>query len=283
MYNQYYFCERAHFNLIKFLKENNIKYTPDKITEENELISFSILSNSKNADYNLKKLEEIGTDRPLIFTHYSASEINKANLLVITPKKQCIEIVNKEDACIYSCKSTTSVGISKARHEEQKALFAIKKEPSMKTQTAFWAENSGFAEVFADYRVHNLVKENLLMGIQFKKVMDKKGKYSNKLYQMTSSYVIDSNCIGKGYGERKEVCHICGKEQYFIDNTYQLPLDISKIKVESDLYMTERIFGEGIAYPLYIISQRFYRLLKKNKLAGGLTISPVKEITDIIV
>lgn len=58
MYNQYYFCERARSSLIKFLKENNVKYTPDTI-EEGELISFSILSNSAAAHRIMKKLEAL--------------------------------------------------------------------------------------------------------------------------------------------------------------------------------------------------------------------------------
>lgn len=282
MYKQYYFCERAHLNLIKFLKENNIKYTPDNIDGEGDLIGFSVLSNSVAAHSILKRLEEMKASCPLVFMKYTVAELNKAKLLVMTPQKQSIDIINKEEAYIYLCKSTSSVGTSKARHEEQKGIFSINKEPSMKTQTAFWTEDTGFAEIFADYRVYNLVNENCLTGIEFKRVRDKKGVYSDKLYQMTSPYVLDSNCIGKGYGERKEICHLCGKEQYFIDNTYQLHLYISKIGVESDLYMTERIWGEGRAYPLYIISQRFYQLLKKNKLAGGLTIEPVAELIDIL-
>lgn len=150
----------------------------------------------------------------------------------------------------------------------------------MTTQTAFWTEDTGLAERFADYRVYNLVKENFLNGIEFKKVMDKKGVYSETLYQMTSTNILGSECIGKGYGEEKEICHICGREQYCIDNAYQLHLDFSKIDLQSDLYMTERIFGPGISYPLYIISQRFYQLLKQNKLAGGVTFEAVAEIEN---
>lgn len=282
MYNQYYFCERAHLNLIKFLKENKIKYTPDNIESEGELISFSVSSNAATAHSIMKSLEGMNVGSPLISTKYTVAELEKAKLLVMTPKKQSIDIINKEEAYIYSCKSTMAAGSVKVGHEEQIALFAIKKEPSTKTQTAFWTEDTGVAEVFTDYRVYHLVKENLLTGIEFKRVKDKKGIYSEKLYQMTSSYVLDSDCIGKGYSERKEVCHICGKEQFFIDNTYQLHLNTSKIGFESDLYMTERIWGEGIAYPLYIISQKFYQLLKKNKLSGGLNVSPVAEIIEPI-
>ena len=64
-----------------------------------------------------------------------------------------------------------------------------------------------------------------------------------------------------------------------IDNTYRLPLDFSKIKQGEDFYMTERIFHEGIAEPLYIISQRFYQLLKKNKFIRNIRFIPVLDVS----
>ena len=96
---------------------------------------------------------------------------------------------------------------------------------------------------------------------------------------MTSPNILEKECIGIGFGEKIETCPKCGKEQYAIDNAYQLHLDFSKIKEQGDLYMTERIFGYGIAYSLYLISQRFYRLLKEENLAGGITFSPVVDIS----
>lgn len=279
MHYRYYFCEYSYLRLIKFLKENNVHYMPDNVKGDGELISFSLLSNIAEAKEILRKLEDMNVGTPLVFAEYSTEEIKTAKLLVMTPKKQCIDIINREEAYQYYCEYATSLGIPKVKHEEQIGLFSIKKEPSMKTKTAFWAEDTGFAEIFTDYRVCRLVNENMLSGIEFKNVLNKNGIYSEKLYQMTSSNVIDSKFIGKGYGERKEICQVCGREQYFIDNTYQLHLDFSGINFQNDLYMTERIFGEGIAYPLYIISQDFYQLLKKNKLDGGITVSPVAEIT----
>lgn len=171
------------------------------------------------------------------------------------------------------------MGQSRVRHIEQRQLFSIEKEPSMNSQTSFWAETTGFAELFTDYRVYDLISKNSLIGIDLKNVVLKNGSYSEKLYQVTSRNILDRQCIGIGYGEKKLHCGIFGKEQFFIDNAYQLHLDFSKIHMENDLYVTERMFGEGIAYPLYLISQRFYQLLKKHKLAGGLTFSPVVDIS----
>lgn len=275
---KYYFCEWYNENLMGFLKENNACYSPDKGVLEGELISFSVWSDWVNVNMILSELKKMKMGYPVISVEFSQTELNDAKWLVMSPKRQCVDIINAEEAYNYTCCWTTSNGISKANHEEQKGLFAIRKEPSMKTQTAFWTEDTGFAEIFTDYRVVKLVKDYSLGGVEFKSVMDKKGIRSENIFQMKSSNIIEKDSIATGYGEQKEVCPICGKEQFVIDNTYQLHLDFSKIDSRCDLYMTERIFGEGIAYPLYIISQRFYQLLKQNKLAGGIGVSPVVDI-----
>lgn len=262
----------------KYLKEKNIRYQKYECDVTGDRLVFSVWSNNKNYKTILNELEKLNVRDPLVFVTYTSSEINNARLLVLTPKKQVVDIINDEEAYKYSCEWISSMGVEKVNHKKQVERFAIRKEPSTKTSTAFWAEDTGFAELFADKRVYELVKEHSLQGIRFENVMNKKGVYSENIFQMKSPNIIARDFIEMGHGERKEVCHICGKEQFFIDNTYQLHLDLSKLEVQSDLYMTERMWGEGIAYPLYIISQRFYQLLKQNKLAGGITVSPVIEI-----
>ena len=83
-----------------------------------------------------------------------------------------------------------------------------------------------------------------------------------------------------GHNEKLRHCPVCGKEQFFIDDAYQLHLCFSDLDVLSDLYKTERIFGDRIPYPVYIISQRFYQLLKSNKLASNVTFVPVVDISN---
>lgn len=271
---QYYFCERASEKIISYLDEKNILYKP-KNPEWGELIVFSVWSNNKSCEMILKELESMKVDSPLRFVTYTEKEISNSKYLVMRPKKQVVDIINYGEAYRYSCEWISSMGLEKVNHAEQVGTFAIRKEPSSKTSTAFWVEDTGFAEVFTDKRVYELVREYSLQGIKFENVMNKKRVYSENIFQMKSPHIINMDLIEMGHGERKEVCHICGKEQFFIDNIYQLHLDFSKLEVQSDLYMTERMWGQGIAYPIYIISQRFYQLLKQNKLVGGISLSPV--------
>lgn len=276
---QYYFCEPFRASLEEYLKEKKLKYNKSENDITVAILCFSLWSNTENLNEIFSELKNLKVKKPLVFASYTASEINNAKLLVMTPKRQCIDIVNDEAAYEYFCKWTTSMGVEKVKHEKQVGTFAIGKEPSTKTSTAFWTEDTGFAEVFTDRRVYELVKEHSLNGILFEKVMNRKGIYSENIFQVKSDSLITRESIDLGHGEKKVVCHICGKEQFDIDDIYQLHLNLSKLGGESDLYMTERIWGGGIAYPLYVISQRFYQLLKQNKLAGGITVSPVVEVS----
>lgn len=273
---RYYFCSDHRVQLVDYLKQNNIKHTISLFNSGISFVTFNLWSTSPNFDNDLQQLRTLASHSPIVYTEYSDSDYNKARLLTLTPKKQCIDILN-EDAYHYSCLRTTAYGEVVAHHEEQINLFAISREPSMKTRTAFWCEDTGFAELFTDFRVVELVKSNALNGVEFKNVILRKGSYSDKLFQMTSPNVLSRDCIRLGCGEKKEVCPVCGKEQYYIDNAYQLHLDMSKIKEASDLYVTERMWGQGLAYPLYVISQRFYQVLKQNNLIGGITLSPIVE------
>ena len=97
-------------------------------------------------------------------------------------------------------------------HPEQVERFIVAKEPSMKTKTAFWCEDTGFANIFADYRVKDLVEKNSLQGIVFQNVILKKGICSENLFQLISPNILGKECIGMGFGEKIITCPKCGKD-----------------------------------------------------------------------
>ena len=277
---RYYFAQLYNEQLKKFLDNNGIKY---KFTEKTEFTSaslvFEISSTTQNAEKYLAELKNITFGSPHVSVEFTPSECAKAELLMMRPRSQSIDIVNSAEAYTYACKWTNRFGVKKVKHQKQVGTFKIAKEPSMKTKTAFWCNSPGFAEIFTDYRVRDLVTKNELKGIEFKNVVQKKGNLSEKLFQLSSDNVLRKECIGRGFGEKIITCPQCGREQYAIEDSYQLHLDFSKIKETSDLYMTERMFGYGFAEPLYLISQRFYQLLKEANLAGGVMFAPVVDIS----
>lgn len=275
MHYQYYFCDRYKVKLVEFLKENNIKYSPNNAISEGDFISFSVYSNSKSFNEIISTLQQMKVRSPLVFAEYTKLEIDSAQLLVISPKRHCVDIINAETAYEKSCKWQSVNGIIKVNHKRQKDFFVIKKELPMKNSTAFSTEDTGKTELFADSRVLKLVQDNLLSGFDFEKVLTKQGTFCDNTYHLKSTNIITKECICKGKGEKIEFCQFCQKEQLIINNIYQLYLKGSLSDYTEDMYMTECVFGPGVDYPLYIISQSFYRLLKAHKLAGGLTISPV--------
>lgn len=274
---KYFFFEKHRPDLVDWLNEKGIKFTLDGGGCVPVFVNFTLWSNNTNIYEYLDHLDAMRVKKPVITAEYTASELSNAQLLIIEPRRQCIEITNSGEAYQYSCTWVNQHGIRKVGHEDQKGFFAISKEPSTKTQTAFWHEDTGFAEIFTDSRVYNLAKQYNLEGIVFNPVYLKSGTRSENIFQMTSENKINKQCIEFGHGERRLTCHLCGKEQFFINSAYQLHLYVDKIELNQDFYVTEHIFGEGIPYPVYIISQRFYQILKENKLTGNLTLLPVVE------
>lgn len=272
---KYYYCVRANSRLIEFLDANQIGYKISGGGITPTLAIFSLWSSSANTQSLVENLADLCCRDPIITVEFSNAELEQSKLLVVRPKKQKIEITNGKEAFAHSCARVDSFGITRVEHEWQIGTLAVAKEPTMKTNTALWASDSGFAEIFADSRVYELVASSGLSGIKFEKVLLKDGRYSNKLYQMTSQNLIQQEMIFMGHGEKIQKCPICGKEQFCIDSSYQLHLNDLETILDSDFYATDRIFGDGIAEPLYIISQRFYQLLKKNNLAGSVSFSPV--------
>ena len=278
---KYYYYLIYNPKIIDVLEKYKIRYQVfEKTRITPSFIRFSFFSTSTNATEIACEIANISSYNPIITAEYTDSEMTNAEWLWITPKRQSIDISNVPEAYLATCTYTDSFGMRRVSHQCQRDLFMIEKEPVIGKQIAFWAESTGLAEIFVDSRVRDLIEENSLSGIELKKVLLKKGIYSSKVFQLTAQQVIDRQFIGTGYGEKIISCEFCGREQFVIEQAYQLHVDFSIIDKKSDMYVTDRIFGEGISYPLYIISQRFYQLLKRANLAGGITVSPVVDIGD---
>lgn len=274
---QYYYCCRHRGELVTFLENSGIRYRLSGGEITPLVVVFRVRVPAGTVSPVVAALRDRFYEQPIVSAEYTSGELAAAEWIFMTPQKQRINIINAEEAYRYSCIRTYSFIGETAKHAEQIGIFTIAKEPAMNTKTAFWAEDTGFSEVFADWRVRKLAEENGLSGVEFRDVMLRSGEPSAKLYQMTSSHVLPLEAIASGHGEKEIRCTRCGKPGFQTDNAYQLHLHTSYLQEDSDMCITERIFGEGIAHSLYIISQRFYRLLVENQLAGSVTFSPVVE------
>lgn len=277
MLYKYYFCEYYSVTLIDLLSEKKIQYRISGGEITPKVVSFTILDDSAESLNILKEISKIVESKPIISVEYTSSELNSAEFLWMWPKQQKIDIINSETAYEGSCRWTAG-GIPRVMHLKQISEFTIKKEPAVTKTNALWCEDTGFAHIFVDDRIFHLIKEKNLIGIQFKRVFLKNGTPSQRLFQISSSNVLAFESVRLGYGEKIVTCPICGKEQFSIQQDYQLHLDFSKFQQDSDFYVTEPIFGDGIAFPAYIVSQRFYRVLNDAGLSGGIAFSPVIDV-----
>ncbi len=280
------FIDKRYFNdevLIDYLIKNNISYKIKEIKVcGDQLIKFDLYSTTKDIDKHqveLKKLMHVHDSEPSISWEYTEKEIESAKLLWIWPRSQSVDMDERflDDTFEFSCEFTAIDGTPAFKHMKQVGFIHIEREPNIKTKTAFWFESIGNAKIFTDIRVAELVKNAQLKDVELKNVYIKKDVLSKNIFQLTTSNIITENCIIFDPNEKVCKCRMCGKKQYVIHGDYQLRLDFSKIKVGSDLYITEEIFEEGFAHSLYIISQRFYQLLKQYNLHRGLIVQPVVE------
>lgn len=273
MYLKYNFWGTNKPELIELLEENNINYYFKDETKK--YVEFCLYSNTEYFDRVINSLKNLTMPAPIVFAEFTNEEIDSAQLLVVRPARHSVDITNSKTAYEYSCRWETSNGWSRANHMTQKDIFKIKKELPMKTSAAFSFEATGTAELFSDSRVLKLVKDNALSGFVFEKVFIKKGVFSENTYQLKSTNIIAKEKICRGKGEKSELCGFCGREQLVPNKTYQLHLKGTPDDYTEDMYMTEAVFGQGVDYPWYVISRRFYCLLKDNKLAGKLNVCPV--------
>lgn len=264
--------------LVSILEKNGIQHkTVGNGVLIPSMLSFSVYEGTREHEI-IECCVQHNALNPLRFAEYSEDEINDSALLVMRPKKQCIHPINEDKVFEFTCPYQNRHGVQKYRHRRQCGLFMIAKEPKLHRNTAFFSIDSGFSELFVDHRVKEMAQAFGLKGIAFSPVLLKNGLPSDTLYQITSEHVINIKEINMGGGERQVKCPYCGRVQMIIDPSYQLQLKWNLDEHEQDFYMTESIFGEGQAEPMFLISHRFYEIVKQKQLAKNLHIEPVKLI-----
>ena len=130
---------------------------------------------------------------------------------------------------------------------------------------------------YSQEEVCEFMRNNNITGIQMKPVtLEGKGhEIVSGLYQLCSEKVVPSEKIFIDETQKVGRCPICGSLKVLCKQDYQLQLIGSALDLSDDFYMTEAIFGEGISYPLYIISQKLYQLLVCAKMSQNVIFEPV--------
>lgn len=267
------YCEKYSREIIQYLNEHKIKY---KIIGDgvliSKLVSFSIYDDASSAP----ALQHLIHSNPVVTNEFTQKELSVADYLTMRPQKNVVNITNIDEAFLYKCPRKTIFGNERFEHKEQVGQFQIKKI-NTKGTTAFFSSTTGFSEIFAKEEVCELMQNNSITGIQVKPVMleGKDHKIASGLYQLCSEKKVPNEKIFIDETQEVGRCPICGALKVLCKQDYQLQLIGSAFDLSDDFYMTEAIFGEGISYPLYFISQRLYQLLVSTKMSRNVIFEPV--------
>lgn len=273
MRKKYSYCEKYKVKVEQYLKNHKIKY---KIVGDGilvpKLISFTIYDDVL-IDPNFQQLMH---SNPIVTNEFTQRELFAAGYLTMRPVKNVVDIVNANDAFLYKCPRKSIFGKKRFEHREQISQLRIKKI-NIKGATWFFSSATGFSEIFAKEEVCEFVQNNGITGMQIKPVLlDGKGcSVKSSLCQLWSQKIIPTNKIFIDKTQKIRKCPICGSLKVLCKQDYQLQLIGSVSDLSDDFYMTEAIFGEGISFPFYIVSQRLYQLIISTKMSRNVSFAPV--------
>ena len=266
------FCEQNKEKLIRYLQKENIKYKligDDKLVPK--MICFSCF------DYELtNELVKLIKHEAIVSNFFSDEELLNASFLTLRPQNGCIEIVNEEEAFDFFCPIKSLFTNGKYRHKEQKADFVIANVSFPKT-IFLLSEDSGKHYIFTRKETYDFLKKNKITGIVSRSVLQKQGNVlsESNLLQIGSDKKIPYKEIFCGENVKVKKCSFCGTYTINIMQDYQLMLKGKAQDYTDDFYQTEAVFGPGITKPLFVVSNKFYKLLVENKMNKGLTFEPV--------
>lgn len=267
------YCEMYNEKLLKFLDENKVKY---KIVGDGvlvgKLISFSVYSDAAICDALLRYIHT----KPIVTNEFTHSELSSADYLTMVPIRNAVDIRNIDEAFQYKCKRKSIFGEERYGHKEQIGLLKIYRF-NAKGATAFFSSSTGFSEIFVKEIFCEIAQEENITGIRFLPVFldDKEPANKSGLYQISATDIIPLDRICIEDKKQLKKCRVCGKPKIICGPDFQLKLHYSKGEINSDFYMTDAVFGEGISYPLYLVSQRLYRLIVQVNMAKNIRFSPV--------
>lgn len=273
----YHYFGRYSSEFRSMLDELKIRYTVSVApgdTDEYPILSFDLKSTTKDFENQYANVS-LYTKPLTVWSDYTKEEVESSPWLSIVPCRHCVDIENYDDAMFYYCRKIGYVAnVDYVHDQEQIEDFRIAQIPK-RTKTVFYTEGAGFGMIFTDERLKRLTEDNDIQGVVLRRVLSKRGIERENFYQLTSDHIIDRDRVALGHGERYSECSYCNSKQIILDDTHPLYLKGSESDMHGDFYVTASIFGEGIAHSYYLISNRFYQCLKKEKMLNSVRVEPV--------
>lgn len=272
-YKQRFLCINPNAELLDLLERYRIKYTVSDAFSELSVTFF--LYEDENVDEQLRTLANKFAPVPLTYKEYTKEEIANAEFLLFRPVYSKVQLSLDSGAFVYSCEYRNSYGDEYYGHMEQIASSVILREPVWKRRSFLSEDVGGYGQIYCNRSVVDLIHDYGLKGIQINPVYLRNGEQCTNTFQLTAQKIIPQKALILGRGEVKRQCRVCGRERFFLDSRYCLHLYKNEIDQTVDFLQTESILGEGIENPIFLISQRFYRLLIQAKLASHIIVEPV--------
>ena len=265
-----------YYDLTEYLNENQIVYKIYYETDDEINIRFSVYNDHSKLNEIIDLMEKYHYCDPRIYVEFIKKEIENSNYLWIWPEASVMDY-NDESSKLFI--SECECGIDKKINRD--VIWRKTRKTTSKTSIL---TDYAFTQLIVESRILKLVQDNDLKGIYFEEIKLGKKSKSDSLFYAISNNVINRNdiCTGFNIREKELRCSICGEEKIMMETTsYQLNVKSDCFINKEDFYMTDSIFTAdsfSVCRPLYIISKRFYKLLKEKGLDGKIKVSPVIEI-----
>lgn len=279
---RYYYTEydeKLHNILLKY----NVKVKIDEpdVVYKTKRMAFTVYENGQGWDeYESFLPERINC----IDYEYSKKEMNESKWFYV--RSTCMKLDNlNENTFEYSCYSEEEYFVAgkmrkRVYHELQVEPFAFKPIKWNDRNHIYSAFEGGYDIMFCDDIVKELMMTNNVNGIKFEKVLwAKKNIELPNAHQITTDNIIPDEALviegfEKGYVSIKK-CPICGRITYIPNNAFILGAREEYLDENVDIYRTNYLFGMSRGLPMYIISQKIYKLLENNKMTRNLKIRPL--------
>jgi len=258
-------------DIADFIIKQNIKHDKGAI-----ITVFELLDDDEHFEIALKFLENHGIKPTISEAVFSQKEMDEAQWLSIRSTWRHDYPQPKDRGYIFSTYDATDYCDECKKGLKQKESFVIKKEPNWGPRN-FLMINLVHDELFISSQAESVLRNSSLSGFSIYDVLNKSG---NKLERIKQIYV--NSYLGNGLSN-KSVCQefVCSKCDY---KKYILKPDFIYYKKEvfanvyEDIIKSNEKFGEIGCDSKIFITQKFYKIIKTNKLDRGLVFEPVKLI-----
>lgn len=287
MYYLVHYCVKSYSSeLIEMLSRLKIQYIiiPPHGGGNNGFVSFKIKENSSEFEIIRSKFPYVISSDTLYFPNYTEAERCAAKWLEFRAITAKIDPANDGDLTIQTCIFGHSrIGIRNIGHHRIQIKPVELKRSIRWGNSAFFSCSITTPGLFCDDRAVSIMEHAGLKGLQYGPVLKwRTGIPIPNVHQVLPNHVIPNGVFAPIRDMESYTCEMCGMQMLRIsgkkflygirDNFLNPEVDFYKTLPLFLDYSSKRYNGGKIHY---IISQRAYQVLKKNRMCRGVEFTPL--------